>query len=295
MCLSVYDLWACLSWQSDCSESELGALKDGGGALKRSALITSLAVLCAAVGGADDLAKIRERGVLRVLAVVSPEEPYFIADHPRGGFDWELLSGFAGLHKLKLELVTVRGWDGLIPALLGGQGDVIAGGFTATPSRRKQIEFTSETFPTRSVVMTRPPKASVATLENLAAARIGTLKASFMYEDLLAAGIAPARIDDTIQTGGIPKALRAGTLTAGVDGIEAALVAKTKDPELRIDMFLGRPASLAWGVRKEDVKLHEALDQYVGNVRRTATWNRLVVRHFGSAAVEILKKARGES
>jgi hypothetical protein len=30
-------------------------------------------------------------------------------------------------------------------------------------------------------------------------------------------------------------------------------------------------------------------------VRKTATWNRLVVRHFGAAAVEILKKARGES
>jgi len=237
ICLSVWHLRVCPSWQSDCSEvfrwSGPGALKSGR-ALKKSALFTSVAVFCAALGGADELARIRERGVLRVLAVVSPEEPYFIADGPRGGFDWELLSGFAGLHKLKLELVSVRGWDGLIPALLGGQGDVIAGGFTATPSRRKQIEFTSETFPTRSVVMTRRPQASVATLEDLAAARIGTLKASFMYEDLLAAGIAPARIDDTIQTGGIPAALRAGTITAGVDGIEAALVAKTKDPELRI-------------------------------------------------------------
>jgi hypothetical protein len=48
-------------------------------------------------------------------------------------------------------------------------------------------------------------------------------------------------------------------------------------------------------VRREDAKLLEALDQYLGNVRKTATWNRLVVRHFGSTALEILKKARGES
>lgn len=263
--------------------------------MTRSLLFTSLAALCAALGAADDLPKIRERGVLRVLAVVTPEEPYFIADNPRGGFDWELLSGFAGLQKVKLELVSVRGWDGLIPAILGGEGDVIAGGFTDTSSRRKQIVFSAETFPTRSVVMTRRPQAVVATRQDLAAARIGTLRASFMYEDLLAAGIAPERIDDSIRTGGIPDALRAGSITAGVDGIEAALVAKTKDPDLRIDMFLGRPASLAWGVRKEDAQLREALDAYIGNVRRTATWSRLVVRHFGSAALEILKKARGES
>jgi membrane-bound lytic murein transglycosylase F len=262
--------------------------------LKRRALLTSVVLFCAASIWADDMAKVRKRGVLRVLAVVTPEEPYFISDRPRGGFDWELLSQFAGLQKLKLELVEVEGWDGLIPALQAGRGDVIVGGFTDTPTRRKQIRFTAETFPTRSVVMTRKPHAAVATLDSLGAARIGTLKASFMYEDLLAAGIAPAKIDDSIRTGGIPAALRAGTITAGVDGIEAALVARSKDPELRIDLFLGRPASLAWGVRKQDAELHAALDEYIGNVRKTATWNRLVVRHFGSSAVEILKKARGE-
>jgi ABC-type amino acid transport substrate-binding protein len=263
--------------------------------LKRRALLASVFVFCAAAGQADDMAALRKRGVLRVLAVVTPEEPYFISDRPRGGFDWELLGNFAMLQKLKLELVKVEGWDGLIPALSAGRGDVIVGGFTDTPTRRKQIRFTAETFPTRSVVMTRKPHAAVATLDSLAAARIGTLRASFMYEDLLAAGIAAAKIDDSIRTGGIPAALRAGTITAGVDGIEAALVAKSKDPELRIDLFLGRPASLAWGVRKQDAELHAALDEYIGNVRKTATWNRLVVRHFGSAAVEILKKARGES
>lgn len=262
--------------------------------MKSAALIASVTVICAAFAGADDLASIQQRGVLRVLAVVTPEEPYFIADNPRGGFDWELLSGFAGLSKLKLELVSVRGWDGLIPALLAGRGDVIAGGFTDTPSRRKQILFTAETFPTRSVVITRRPTPALATLEDLAGARVGTLRASFMYEDLIAAGIPVAGIDDTIRTGGIPDALRAGTITAGVDGIEAALVAKTRDPELRIDLFLGRPASLAWGVRKQDVVLRDALEQYIGNVRRSATWSRLVVRHFGSSALEILKKARGE-
>jgi membrane-bound lytic murein transglycosylase F len=263
--------------------------------LKRRALIASVLTFCAAAGQAADIEAIRKRGVLRVLAVVTPEEPYFISDRPRGGFDWELLGNFAKLQELKLELVKVEGWDGLIPALQAGRGDVIVGGFTDTPSRRKQIRFTAETFPTRSVVMTRRPRAEVASLDSLSAARIGTLKASFMYEDLLAAGIAPAKIDDSIRTGGIPAALRAGTITAGVDGIEAALVAKSKDPELRIDLFLGRPASLAWGVRKQDTELHAALDEYIGNVRKTATWNRLVVRHFGSAAVEILKKARGES
>jgi ABC-type amino acid transport substrate-binding protein len=241
-----------------------------------------------------DLAELQARGSLRVLAVISNEETYFVAHTPRGGFDWELLAGFASLNKLKLELEPVPGWDGLIPALRAGRGDVIAGGFADTESRRAQVDFTAETFPTRSVVITRKPGRMVRTLEELKGERIGTLKGAFMYDDLLAAGIPAGKIDVSVPTGGIPEALKAGTITAGVDGIEAALTARIRDPELQIGLFLGRPASLAYAVRKQDAHLLKALNEYLGNVRRTPTWSRLVVKYFGTAAPEILKKARGE-
>ena len=97
-------------------------------------------------------------GVLRVLAVVSPEDE-FLTDQPGGGLDRELLEGFAKLRQLRLEVVAIDTWDGLVPALLEGEGDVIAGRFTVTEARRKQIDFTPEVFPTRHVVLTRqaPP------------------------------------------------------------------------------------------------------------------------------------------
>ncbi len=253
--------------------------------------------LCGAVtplAGAEDLPAIQKRGALRVLAVLSQEEAYFVSDTPRGGFDWELLEGFARLHKFKLALVPVSGWDGLIPALVKAHGDVIAGGFTDTEARRKQIHFTAETFPTRSVVVTRKPTRPVATLEELKAERIGTLRGTFMYDDLVAAGIPAAKIDDSIPTGGIPQALNERRITAGVDGIEAVLIASASAPDLQIGLFLGRPASLAYGVRKEDGQLRAALNEYVDNVRRTATWSRLAMKYFGDSAPEILKKARGE-
>jgi membrane-bound lytic murein transglycosylase F len=261
---------------------------------RRFRTVLGVAVLLAGSAEALDLPELQARGTLRVLAVTSPEEPYFVCESPRGGFDWELLESFARLHRLRLELVSVAGWDELIPALTRGRGDLIAGGFTSTEARRRQIAFTAETFPTRSVVVTRKPAPAVRSLEELKAARIGTLKGTFMYDDLLSAGIPAARIDDALPTGGIPEALRAGRITAGVDGIEAVLIAKSKDAELEIGLFLGKPASLAWGVRLEDAQLLKALDEYVGNVRRTPTWSRLAVKYFGDSAPEILKKARGE-
>ena len=71
---------------------------------------------------AGDLAEIRKRGTLRALVVVSEEEAYFVSSKPDAppGFDAEVLEGFARLHKLKLTIVPVSGWDALIPSLLKG-------------------------------------------------------------------------------------------------------------------------------------------------------------------------------
>lgn len=260
----------------------------------RMRLLALLVVAVALPLGAADLQDMQARGTLRALAVFPEDEIYFVAQKPGAppGFDVEVLEGFAKLHRLKVELVPVSGWDALIPSLLKGKGDLIAGGFTATEGRRKQIAFSSEVFPTRTVVITRKPRAAVTSVDELKGEKVGTIKGTFMVEELAAAGV--TSIDDSIATGGIPEALAAGRISAAADGIEAALTAKARDPDLLLGIFLGKPSSLAYGVRKEDVALLHALDEYIGNLRKTPTWSRLVVKYFGEAAPEILRKARAQ-
>jgi ABC-type amino acid transport substrate-binding protein len=107
-----------------------------------------------------------------------------------------------------------------------------------------------------------------------------------------AAGVPRANLDDGIPTGTLPASLRAGRVTAVVVGVEEAIAAQRDDPELQLGLFLGPPRSLAYGVRKQDGELLAALNDYVSNVRRTPTWNRLVVKYFGEAAPEVLRAAR---
>jgi len=263
-------------------------------ALRWSSVLGVLALLATNAAGAADLPDLPKRGTLRVLAVLSKEEAYFISPNrtPLPGFDLEVLDGFAQLHNFKVEVVPIPGWDALIPALKRQEGDLIAGGLTETESRRKRVAFTVEVFPTRSVVITRKPQKVVTSLEELRAVKVGTIKGTFMEEELAAAGV--TNLDRSIGTGGLPEALRSGRIDAAVDGIEAALTARARDPELQLGIFLGRPASLAYAVRMEDQELLAALNSYIGNLRRTSTWSRLAVKYFGERAPEILKKARAE-
>jgi membrane-bound lytic murein transglycosylase F len=260
--------------------------------MRRLLAVLALGGLLPTVAAAADLLEIQKRGTLRVLAVVTNEEAFFVSRRPGRppGFDMEVLEGFASLHKLKVEVLPVSSWGALIPLLNRDKGDLIAGGFTDTESRRKLIAFTVEAFPTRSVVMTRKPAAPIRSIAELKGKRVGTIKGTFMEDELAAAGV--TNVDSSIPTGGLPDALRASRVEAAVDGLEAALCAQAKDPDLQLGVFLGEPTSLAYGVRQEDQALLKALNEYVSNLRRTPTWSRLVVKYFGESAVELLKKTR---
>jgi len=244
---------------------------------------------------AEDLATIKDRGSMRVLVMpLSGPDEFFCLDCDTPGFDRELLEGFARLHGLKLEVVPIQGWNNLVPALLEDRGDLIAGRFTVTSERSKKIAFTSQVFPTRNVVLSRRPHRVVRTLEQLRMERVGTIKGTSMAEAIGAAGVPASNVDGSFPPGGLPGALRDGKATAVVLGIESAITAQRQDPELQLGLFLGPPGSLAYGVRKQDSALLAALNEYIDNVRRTATWSRLVVKYFGEAALDILNQARAQ-
>jgi membrane-bound lytic murein transglycosylase F len=243
-----------------------------------------------------DLPDVVKRGTLQVLVMPDTRRPEFFsvkAGSPPG-FDQEVLAGFARLHQLTLTPVPVAAWDALIPALLEGKGDLIAGRFTATESRRKLVAFTSEVFPTRNIVLTRKPHPPVTTVEQLKKEKVGTIKGTSMAEAIAAAGVPEANVDDGIPAGGFAEALRAGRITAAVWGVESAIASQREDPALQLGAFLGAPGSLAYAVRKGDKALLAALNDYVENLRRTPSWSRLVVKYFGEAAPEVLRKARHE-
>ena len=256
-------------------------------------LLMGLLALVPVRAVARDLDEVQKRGTLRVLAVVGPDDE-FLTDQPGRGLDRELLEAFAQLKQLRLLVVSVDGWDGLVPALLKGRGDVIAGRFTITEARQRQIDFTPEVFPTRSVVLTRRPHRVVSTLVDLRSERVGTVKGTSLADAVTAAGVPVASVDDGIATGQLPEALRSGRVTAVVLGVDSAIAERRRDPELQLGLFLGPPGALAWGVRKTDPALKAALSAYVTSVRRTSTWSRLVVKYFGEDAPTLLRQARGE-
>lgn len=258
--------------------------------VRHAVLLVSFSLLAAPLRA--DLAELKATGRLRVLAVEG--SPQFVA-LKRGappGFERELIEAFAKLNKLQVEIVPLPGWDALIPALAEGKGDLAASGITITPARLKLVDFTAETFPTRLVVLTRKPHRVVNSLGELREEKVGTIKGTSMADALKLAQVPAAQLNDSFGSGMLPGALRTGRVTAVVIGIEDAVLEARHDPSLQLGMFLEPPGSLALAVRKDSPQLREAINTFLANARRSGAWNRLVVKYFGDAAVDLLRRAQ---
>jgi ABC-type amino acid transport substrate-binding protein len=242
----------------------------------------------APLAAAADLAAIKARGSLRVLAAADEDPVWFsLRAGPSPGFEREVLEGFARMHKLRFEAVPVVRWEEAIPMLLRQDGDVV-GGMSVTPERRQRVDFSVELLPARSIVVTRRPGDRARTLAELRAARVVIVPNTTWAEALEKAGVPVSRALRVADISAAVEAIQTGHADATVTGVVDFLLQRRKHRDLEAGLALGEALSSAWAVRKNCPDLRQALDAYLGELRRSPNWSRLLVKYFGDDAPAIL-------
>jgi ABC-type amino acid transport substrate-binding protein len=260
--------------------------------MRRGVIFVLLAALAAppAAAAGGDLPQIKARGTLRALTTNEDYPDWFsLKGGADPGFERELLEGFAQLHKLKLEVVFVRTFDGAIPALRAGKGDLVPG-IIDTPERRKQIAFTEEVLPSRHLAVSLKSQGAPRTLEELRTRKVAVVTGT-TWADMAREYVPASQIVTFDRAEDIWAALRSGTANATVVVLSEYLSARRTVTELEPGVFLGGKVSAAWGVRTEDTQLKKELDSYLALKRQSMGFARLVVKYFGPDAMAILDRA----
>lgn len=113
---------------------------------KLTLISLSILILCTASlslqAAKHDFSQIKTSKTLRIITWQGTES-YL----PRAGsppkVELDYLQQFADENKLEIELVSLKKFDELIPALLAGKGDVIAANLSVTQQRKKQVKFSN--------------------------------------------------------------------------------------------------------------------------------------------------------
>lgn len=233
------------------------------------------------VFAADQLAAIRQRGVLLWGADAEGGAPYVYPDprHPEQltGFEFDLANALAAKLGVKATMVQNE-WDQLIPALQRGNFDVILNGLEITPENQQRVAMTRPYYVYQQQIVVRADSAAIQDLNHLQGHTVGVLSYSVAQRLLQKMGGADVRI----YPGNVESFmdLKAHRIDAVLLDLPIAIYYARSDPLLK---FSGEPFAEGYygiGVRKEDASLLLALDKAIGALSADHTLEE-IYRKYG--------------
>jgi membrane-bound lytic murein transglycosylase F len=235
------------------------------------------------------LKEIRASGYIRILTRNNATS-FFIYRGHRMGFDYELGKRLAQSLGVRAQFVVPSAWGDLIPSLLRGEGDVIAGELTITPERSRQVAFSSPYLTTveRVVYAKKSPKVSAP--EDLSGKKVLVRRSSSYFQTLTelntrltGSGKAPAELVDApedIETEALLEQLGTGEAPYSIaDELLANLVAGAHQ-ELVVGPAVSDKRELGWAVRPKDEELLAAINAMFRAEKKAPEFNILKRKYF---------------
>lgn len=238
----------------------------------------------------DDLALIKDRGVLRVITSGNPSH-YYLDEGKLRGFEYELLNEFASEHMLRLDVVLANSQEEMFTLLTEGKGDVIAASLPGSLIAEKDsIEYSEAYHYASPVIVGRDTDNAIIDIRDLAGRRI-TLAEDSPYWDymmqLKQQGIEfdLVKADTGVNMEGALLMIALGMYDLTVVGNHQVESAFTKGIGIRTQLVLTEPLAHRWAVRTEDQQLNNALNEYIEQTFRSEKYNVLHAKYFEQAKI----------
>jgi polar amino acid transport system substrate-binding protein len=241
---------------------------------------------------ADTLGDIKARGhmVVAIDPTFSPYE-FTTADGAITGYDPELLQLIAQDMSMTIEFQKMA-FDGVIPGLIAGSFDFTCTALNVTAERAKRIGYTIPVSKTQNVVLEAAggplSGADPASLSgHTVAVKQGTQPEQLMKQvskDLVAQGKPPIEIVSLQTVEQTVEALAAKRADFVVDDI--AVLTEVADKSAGADKIvgsIGQAIYIAWGTRKSDEALRQALDDELKKLQASGQMKALQMKYFHAA------------
>ncbi|MGR3365622.1 MAG: transporter substrate-binding domain-containing protein [Maritimibacter harenae] len=140
--------------------------------LKSMLAAAGFAALGLTAANADELADLKEEGVIRI-AMSGAYPPFnFVNDQNEVvGFDPAIGKEIAKRMGLEAEIVTTA-WDGIIGGLLANKYDAIVGSMSITEERDKVVDFVGPYYTTKRAIFTKPD-SGITSIDQVEGVQVG--------------------------------------------------------------------------------------------------------------------------
>jgi len=249
--------------------------------MKRWSALVVPVLLVVAVSLASPLAVAAQQTIRVGADTAFP--PFEFVDEKTGaytGFDMELIRAIGEVMGVEVEIVNTV-FDGLIPALLLGEFDVIISAMTITEERAQTVAFSDPYFVTGLVIATRPDETSIQSTEDLKGKTVAVQMGStghFAAADLPGVGrVDPYQFVDQAMTAVIIGAADAAIL----DELVAIEYMRAHPDAIKV---VGGPFTTeeyGIAVRPQETELLAKINAALAELRASGRYDELYDKWFG--------------
>ena len=244
-----------------------------------------------------------ERRAIRVLVPYS-KTLFFISKGREYGIVAELAQELerwinkkehAGSQFFRVVLIPKKR-DELLPALLSGEGDIVAGNLRITPERLEKVDFTVPTLTNvKEIVVTGPASPTINSIDDLS----GTdayLRLSSSYADdvkilnerLQSSGKKPITIkslDENLEDEDILEIVNAGMLPYAIvhQNIGDVWQKVFSNTKARDDLAVAPGGDIAWAIRKNSPLLKKELDAFITEHGGKSSYRNMFMHKYYSS------------
>ena len=254
----------------------------------------------------SDLDAILERGYINAL-VDNNSVSYFIYKGEPMGYEYELLNLFAKHLNVDLKIKVTSGIDRAIDQLNQGEGDIIAFPLTITKERNKYVSFTKPHFNSYQVLVQRKPRGwRQMTLDAINDSLIRNpvdligkevhVLANSSFETRLRhlseeiGGDVIIRPDTTSsESESLIRRVATGELDFTIADHMMARVNTSYYPDLDINTPVSVAQQVAWATRKNSPELLKAMNDWLANIKKEATFMVIYNRYFRSPRTSVVR------
>jgi membrane-bound lytic murein transglycosylase MltF len=248
-------------------------------------------------GDLDEMVKRRQ---IRAIVILNPIGFFYDRGMPKGAA-YEALDAFQRFVNQKLKtgklpvevtFIPMRA-DQIERALTEGIGDIVANGVVVTPEREKRVAF-STPFLTdvKQIIVTGSDLGSVSTLADLGGKEVYVNPVTTYYQNLQTANetlkksaktpIVIKAADKNLTDDDLVQMVSAGLIPATVTIQQRADLWSQVLPNVHPhpDLVIASGQNLAWAMRKNNPKLKQLVDEFVGTNAVGSSFGNTLLRRY---------------
>jgi membrane-bound lytic murein transglycosylase F len=232
----------------------------------------------------NDLQAIQARGVLKIITR-NNGNCYYEGPHGWEGFEYKLASAFAKHIGVKLEVTVLDREAYMVEALLAGQADLIAAGFSATEDLRQHLVFGPSYHQIRQLVISRRDGPRLKSISDLVGQPLWVMAGAFHEKQLNVLkkdhpGLSWLSISD-YEPEELLEMVGKGLIPITITDDATMSLNRRYYPHLKVHFAINDGQDLAWVIHPRSPYLQKEVNKWFQLPRTLSLIERLKQHYYG--------------